>query len=523
MLSYGRWKMTLVILVSLAGLIFTIPNAFRDRAAEWPNWFQPITLGLDLQGGSYLLLQVEYQELMKEHLNSLLDEARTGLRKERIPYTGLKVDGDAVVLKIPSEEERPRALRLLRGQAASAGALLTSGEDGQVRIQFSPEEIENQRTWAIEQSIDIVRRRVDETGTREPTIQRQGADRIIVELPGIDDPERVKALIGKTAKLTFHLLDTSVTEEDLANRRVPYGSMILPNAEAGRAGEVPWYAVKKAVQLTGDHLIKAGIEYDKGAPAVSFQFDTVGGRKFGQVTTDNGGGFLAIVLDGKVISAPRIREPITGGRGIITGTFTSQEAADLALLLRAGALPAPLTPIEERTVGPGLGQDSIDAGKLASVLGACAVFVFMVVCYGLFGLFASLALMVNIVLLLGLLGAIGATLTLPGIAGIALTIGMAVDANVLIFERIREEAMGGRTPVNAVETGFTNAFSAIFDANITTLFAAMLLYYFGTGPVRGFAVTLALGVLTSMFTAIMVTHAIIHVWLRRARPKTIPL
>jgi preprotein translocase subunit SecD len=446
---------------------------------------------------------------------------RTTLRGERIRYSSLGMKDGAVLVTITNEEDRANALRLLRG--LETGIQATMDEAGAISMAFTEQALIEKRTQAVDQSIEIVRRRVDETGTREPSIQRQGDDRIIVELPGIDNPERVKALIGRTAKLTFHLLDDPVSPEDAARGRIPPGSRLLDNGEAGQAGQPNQLVVRKRVEVAGDRLVGAQATFQNAEPVVSFRFDTVGGRKFGQVTTENEGKFLAIVLDNRVISAPRIREPILGGSGIISGSFTTQDAQDLALLLRAGALPAPLTVLEERTVGPGLGADSIAAGELASVLGMIAVVAFMILAYGTFGLFANLALTVNVCLLIGILSGLGATLTLPGIAGIALTIGMAVDANVLIFERIREESRLGKGVITSIQAGFNNAFSAILDANVTTLFAAALLYYFGSGPVRGFAVTLAIGVLTSMFTAIMVTRFILSVWVRRAHPKTLPI
>ncbi|WP_413203629.1 protein translocase subunit SecD [Rhodospirillum sp. A1_3_36] len=520
-LSFPKWKMALVILVALAGLAFTIPNFMRDRADTMPSWWQPVTLGLDLQGGSYLLLQVEFETLVNEQLESLVESVRTALRGERIRYSGLGMRDGAVSLTITNPDDRAKALRLLRGLESGVQADMT--DDGRVSMSFTEQALIEKRTQAVDQSIEIVRRRVDETGTREPSIQRQGQDRIIVELPGIDNPERVKALIGQTAKLTFHLLDETVSPEDAARGRIPPGSKLLDNGEAGQPGQPDKLVVRKRVEVSGDRLVGAQASFQNGEPVVSFRFDTVGGRKFGQVTSDAEGKFLAIVLDNRVISAPRIREPILGGSGIISGNFTTQEAQDLALLLRAGALPAPLTVLEERTVGPGLGADSIAAGELASVLGLVAVVVFMIFAYGQFGIFANIALTVNICLLIGILSGLGATLTLPGIAGIALTIGMAVDANVLIFERIREESRLGKSLIHSIQSGFSNAFSAILDANVTTLFAAALLFYFGSGPVRGFAVTLSVGVLTSMFTAIMVTRFIISVWVRHARPKTLPI
>ena len=369
-----------------------------------------------------------------------------------------------------------------------------------------------------------MRRRIDETGTREPTIQRQGADRILVQLPGIDDPDRIKKLLGKTAKLTFKLLDENTTVGDALMGRLPPGSQLLEDADAvDNEGRPIQRVVRKRIIVGGEHLTDAQPTFQENQPVVSFRFDPVGARKFGDATSKNVGRRLAIVLDNKVISAPVIRSAITGGSGIITGGFTVREATDLALLLRAGALPAPLVILEERTVGPDLGADSIRAGKIAAVLGLVFVVVFMAVCYGLFGLAANVALLMNIVIIAAALSAFQATLTLPGIAGIVLTIGMAVDANVLVFERIREELAGGRTPISSVDAGYRRALTTIIDSNVTTLIAAILLLALGSGPVKGFGVTLAIGICTSMFTAVMVARLIIVTWLRKRRPQSLPI
>jgi len=521
MLYFAKWKIGLILIVCLTGIVFSVPNVLRGQAGAFPSWWQPVTLGLDLQGGSYLLLDVETDAVVREQLESLVESARAELRSARIRYVGLGVDNGSMVVTIPNAEQRTEAVRLLRALDRS-GTEMTQDGDGRIVLTFKEQTLIERRNQAVEQSIEIVRRRVDETGTREPTIQRQGDTRIIVELPGLDDPERIKALIGRTAKLNFHLLDDHVSPDDLAAGRVPPGTSVMPAGENNTSGP-PRYAVRKRVEVSGDRLVDAQPNFQDGQPVVSFRFDTAGGQRFGRVTQEAVGQHLAIVLDGAVISAPVIREPILGGSGIISGSFSVQETQDLALLLRAGALPAPLTVLEERTVGPGLGADSIEAGALASVLGLGFVIVFMIASYGLFGLMAVGALLLNLFLLLGALSLLGATLTLPGIAGIVLTMGMAVDANVLIFERMREEIRNGRSLMNSIETGFRQAFKAIFDANVTTLVAAALLFYFGSGPVKGFAVTLSLGILSSMFTAIMVTRLMVVVWLRRSRAKALPI
>jgi protein-export membrane protein SecD len=521
MLYFAKWKIGLILAICLAGLVFSVPNALRGQADGLPDWWQPVTLGLDLQGGSYLLLEVETDVVVREHVEALVENARAALREARIRYLGLGVEGGtAATVRIPNADERDQARRLLRDLDSEVE--VTEEADGRFVMAFSEQALAERRSQAVDQSIEIVRKRVDETGTREPTIQRQGVQRIIVELPGVDDPQRIKELIGRTAKLNFHLLDERVSPEDLASGQVPPGTTIMPAAENNASGP-PRYAVRKKIEVSGDRLVDAQPSFQDNQPVVSFRFDTAGGRRFGRVTQENVGQNLAIALDDAIISAPVIREPILGGSGIISGSFSVQETQDLSLLLRAGALPAPLTVLEERTVGPGLGADSIEAGALASILGLILVVVCMIALYGLFGVFAVTALMLNLFMLLGALSALGATLTLPGIAGIVLTMGMAVDANVLIFERMREEARNGRTLMNCIETGFKQAFKAIVDANVTTLVAAALLFYFGSGPVKGFAVTLSIGILSSMFTAIMVTRLLVVTWLRRGRAKALPI
>ena len=521
MLYFAKWKIGLILAICLTGFVFSVPNALRGQADGLPDWWQPVTLGLDLQGGSYLLLEVETDVVVREQVEALVENARAVLREARIRYLGLGMQGaTAAMVTIPNAGERDQARRLLRDLDAQVE--VTEEADGRFVMAFGEQALAERRSQAVDQSIEIVRKRVDETGTREPTIQRQGVQRIIVELPGVDDPQRIKELIGRTAKLNFHLLDERVSPEDLASGQVPPGSTIMPAAE-NNAGGPPRYAVRKKIEVSGDRLVDAQPSFQDNQPVVSFRFDTAGGRRFGRVTQENVGRNLAISLDDAIISAPVIREPILGGSGIISGSFSVQETQDLSLLLRAGALPAPLTVLEERTVGPGLGADSIEAGALASILGLILVVACMIAIYGLFGVFAVTALMLNLFLLLGALSALGATLTLPGIAGVVLTMGMAVDANVLIFERMREEARNGRTLMNCIETGFKQAFKAIVDANVTTLVAAALLFYFGSGPVKGFAVTLSIGILSSMFTAIMVTRLLVVTWLRRSRAKALPI
>ncbi|WNJ98267.1 protein translocase subunit SecD [Thalassospiraceae bacterium LMO-JJ14] len=526
MVNFPTWKKVLVALVCFFGIAFAAPNfAPENVTKDLPDWIphQQVNLGLDLRGGSHLLLEVEVQAVINEYLEALVDSARAELRGERIRYRALGKQTQSIGVTIPDAAQRDKALELLKALDSAAE---TSIDGDRITIAMTDPQIIERRTSAVQQSIEIIRRRIDETGVREPTIQRQGDDRVIVQLPGIDDPERVKRLIGKTAKLTFQMVDVQNSVEEAMAGRVPPGSVLLPLVESSvRPGQNPFILVKKRIAVSGENLVDAQPTFDgrDSQPVVSFRFDTIGARKFGKVTTENVKRPFAIVLDGKVISAPTIQEPILGGSGQISGSFSVQETNDLSLLLRAGALPAPLTILEERTVGPGLGADSIAAGEIACLVGLVAVIIFMVIAYGRFGIYADIALAMNIFLILGALSLLQATLTLPGIAGIVLTIGMAVDANVLIFERIREEVRSGRTPISAIDAGYSRAMTTIIDANLTTLIAAVLLYSFGSGPVRGFAVTLAIGIVTSMFTAIMLTRLFVVSWLRKTRPNELPL
>src|SRR5580704_14705962 len=528
MLYFANWKVLLICGACALGVLFSLPNLFGANQLSWLPSYIPhkqVALGLDLRGGSYLLLEVDVAAAQRDRLNTLIDNVRNALRDAKIGYTGLNVDGDAIVVTITDRDRFEDA----RAALAKIDPELTAdiGADGAASLKFSAQATDARRSQAVEQSIEIIRRRIDETGTKEPTIQREGQDRILVQLPGVDNPEHVKALLGRTAKLSFQLVDQSVSVEDARRGRLPPGDEILPAAEEGHSSRnvasAGAYVVRKRVMVGGDTLVDAQATFQNNEPVVSFKFDTVGAKRFGDATRENVGKPFAIVLDNKVISAPVIREPILGGSGIISGSFTVQSASDLALLLRAGALPAPIQILEERTVGAELGADSIHAGAVASIVGVALVVVFMVLFYGLFGIFADIALVFNLCLMLGALSLLGATLTLPGIAGIALTMGMAVDANVLIYERIREELRGGRSMLSSLEAGFTRAFGTIVDSHVTTLVAGILLYWLGSGPVKGFAVTLSIGVLTSLFSAILVTRLQIVTWLRRLKPKEIPL
>jgi preprotein translocase subunit SecD len=517
MVQFQRWKVLLVLAVIVAGIVAAIPNLFSaERLQSMPAWFpkSQVNLGLDLQGGSHLLLEVDLAALEQEHLEGLLDSVRASLRRAQIGYTNLASKGGVVSVEVrdPGQVEQARQL------IAEADSRVEVTADGPlISAKFTQAALQQLRSHAVDQSVEIVRRRIDEFGTKEPTIQRQGADRILVQVPGDRDPDRLKRALGTVAKLTFRFVEDDVSLADAQAGRLPPGTEMLPG-EGGRQ-EI----VQKRVMVSGENLVDAQATFQNNQPVVSFRFDSVGARRFGDATRDNVGRRFAIVLDNKVISAPVIREPILGGSGIISGSFTVESAQDLALLLRAGALPAPLNILEERTVGPGLGADSIRAGGIACLIGAILVMGFMVAAYGLFGMFANLALIVNVLLIISAMSILQATLTLPGIAGIALTMGMAVDANVLIYERIKEELRSGRTMLSSLEAGFNRAFGTILDSHITTLVAGLLLYWLGSGPVKGFAVTLSIGVLTSLFSAILVTRLQIVGWLRRWRPKEIPL
>jgi len=539
MLHFPRWKILLIVGICLAGVLGAVPNFLPKSAVEAiPSWFpsRPIHLGLDLRGGSHLLLEVDTDAIIKERLEAIVDAARGDLRRERISYTELAVVGKEVVVVVRDAQERERAVALLRAQAnqinnpvmgtTAPDISVQTGAEGRISAQLTEVALKDRRRSAIDQSIEIIRRRIDQTGTSEPVIQREGDSRIVVQLPGVDDPDRIKRLLGKTAKMTFRLVDDTVSYEDIARGRAPAGIEFLESDERGgrRGGGAEKIAVQRRVMVSGDTLTDAQATFQDNQPVVSFRFDSIGARRFGEATDRNVGKRFAIVLDGRVISAPVIREPIRGGSGIISGSFTVQSANDLALLLRAGALPAPLKIVEERSVGPGLGSDSIRAGAISAVVGLLLVMGFMFAAYGpIFGGIANIALLLNIVILAGALSILQATLTLPGIAGIVLTMGMAVDANVLIFERIREELRSGKSILAALDAGYARAMATIIDSNLTTLIANALLFQFGAGPVRGFAITISLGIITSVFTAVTVARLITVLWYRRTRPATLAI
>ena len=531
MVYFAKWKVVLVLLVCALGLVYAVPNLLDRRTLEaWApdaSCWMPVcqvTLGLDLQGGTHLLARVEYQEVVTSQVESLESALRRPLREADIGRRGgIGVIDDTVVFTLRDLADADR-LRDLVTELDPRFAVTVDPGSGGVAIAFTPEAIDELRTNAVSQSIEIIRERIDQLGTTEPNIQRQGEDRVLIQVPGEGDSQRVKDLIGPTAQMPFHLIDEATPVSQALAGRVPPGSFLAPSIETRADGEPEqWYVVRRTVNVSGENLVDAQPAISENQPVVSFRFDAAGARRFADATRNNQGNRLAILLDDKVISAPAIREPILGGSGIITGSFSFQSASDLALLLRAGALPASLTFLEERTVGPSLGADSIEAGKMAAIIGMTLVVVFMIASYGMFGAMAVVALGFNLTLIVAALSVFQATLTLPGIAGIVLTVGMAVDANVLIFERIREEIANKRSPISAIDAGYGRAMTTIIDSNLTTGIAALLLFALGSGPIKGFAVTLGIGILASMFTAIMVTRLMVVTWLRRSRPKTIPI
>ena len=553
MLQFSLTKKILIWVVVVLGFLFAMPNGFYNRvesvndarmqlengndtpeiisqASNWPSFLPSalVNLGLDLRGGAHLLARVRVDQVYEARMDAYWPEVRNALRKERASIgTIRRIDGENYDLRVrisePSQINHAvevvsalaRPVTTLSG-AGSRDIVVTSIEDT-IIIELSEAEKIATDTRTMDQSLEIIRRRVDEAGTREPTIQRQGTDRVLIQVPGIGSAEELKSIIGKTAKLTFHkvIQRTSNSDERVKNRQI-----LLPAQDE----EGVFYVLEKTPVINGDHLTDAQPAFDQNnRPAVSFRLNTTGARIFGQYTAENIGTPFAIVLDQEVVSAPTIQSHISGGSGIITGQFGVEETTLLSIQLRAGALPAELEYLQESTVGPDLGQDSIDAGTLACIVAFIAVLVFMSLSYGLFGIFANVALIINVALIFAVLSVISGTLTLPGISGIVLTVGMAVDANVLVFERIREELKKAKNPRKAIELGYERAFSAIIDANITTLIAAVILLVFGSGPVKGFAITLGIGIVTSVFTAIWVTRLLISIWIERKRPKSIEI
>ncbi|MGR3511649.1 MAG: protein translocase subunit SecD [Paracoccaceae bacterium] len=555
MLQIPLWKRILILAVCLAGVMFSAPNFFyatveqhndaveeiemlgstpeREAAASgWPGLLPSglVNLGLDLRGGVQLLAEVQVEDVYEDRMDGYWLGARDALVAIRdqvgfIERLDTAPEG-TLQIHIQNSEALNDAVAAVRGiaqpvasfSAAGATDIVVAGQGNVITVELSEDEklATDQRT--VQQSLEIIRRRIDEVGTREPNIQRQGTNRILIQVPGLGSAAELKELIGTTARLTFHPVVGIVSEGTVARS----GNIVLPELPPPGQPPAEFFELEGTSILSGDDLVDAQPSFDQnGRPSVSFRFNAAGARIFGLYTTENVGALFAVVLDDEVITAPQIQEAIPGGSGQITGNFTVEESVDLAVLLRAGALPAELTFLQEQTVSPTLGQESIDAGTLACVIAFAAVMVFMFLSYGLFGLFANFALILNVALLFGVLSSIGATLTLPGIAGIVLTIGMAVDANVLVFERIREELKTAKGPSRAIELGYEKAMSAIIDANITTFITATILFTLGSGPVKGFAVTLGIGIVTSVFTALFVTRLFVVMWFERKRPRTI--
>ncbi len=503
-------KKLAIVFISLFGMLLAVPTISPKLAPYFPSWIQPIPLGLDLKGGAQLLLEVDTDVMLKEKSAQLYDEARGALidrSKGVIRFSDLRNTGNGVSLVVRESSEVSKAKGRLKSVLGNGVDISSSGKT--LTITYTSKAREEMIQDAMNRSIEIVRRRIDALGTKEPSIQSQGGKYILVQLPGVDNPEHIKELIGRTAKMTFHLVNENITNEQLASGHAPSGTMFLPYMEGGQL--VPVYA---RVEVSGDSLKNSEASFDQNnMPVVTTEFDASGARRFAKLTTEHVNERFAIVLDDKVLSAPTIREPIPGGRGQISGNFTLQSAKDLAVLLRSGALPAPLEVIEERTVGAGLGADTIATGKIGSAVGVLFVLVFMAMLYGIFGLFADIVLIVNLLMIVGVSALFGATLTLPGIAGIVLTLGMAVDANILPFERIRDEVRAGVPTLRAVDYGFTRSTKTVLDGELTNLICALILFQFGAGPIRGFAVTLSIGVATTLFTCLLLTRVFVDYYM----------
>lgn len=522
MLHIEKWKIIFVLIISLLGVAYAVPNILPATQQAWlqanvPSWLpsKTVNLGLDLRGGSHLLLEADTKKVFTQRIDAMEDGARSSLRRDGISFTDMQTVDNGISFKLVDlGKDRDSATKIARDLEENTDVAVA--EDGTVSAVLTEVGIKAINKSTLSKSIEVIRRRIDETGTKEPLIQQQGDSRIVVQVPGVENPDDIKALLGKTGEMSFHLLD----ENAGTTGELSAGSMRVPFRD--RPGQM--IAIKKRAAVLGDKLVDSQPTFDRdGSSVVSFRFNSVGSKQFCDITTENIDKPFAIKLDKEVISAPVIRSAICGGTGQISGNFTTKEANDLSLMLRAGALPAPLKIVEERSVGPTLGSDSIAAGKHAAIVAFVLVFAGMAAIYGLFGFFANIALFLNIVFILAVLSMLQATLTLPGIAGIILTIGIAVDANVLIYERIREELRQGRTVLSAVDTGYKLALHTIIDANLTTLIVAFILFSFGSGPIKGFAVAMCIGIITSMFSAIMLTRLMVLVWLKKNRPTSLPL
>ncbi len=511
-MDFSRSKIISIIVVCLLGLLISLGNFFNLGVFSKNK----VNLGLDLKGGSQLLLKIDYDTYLEDQLNFTLSELRSELRKNKIravPQIKIKTNNENEKLSfiaLSSVADDMKEIKKIVKDINSNLSVDKNGED--VEIVFSKSAIDEAKYNLLMQSMEIVRRRIDETGTKEPTIQAQGKDRILVQVPGMASPDELKKVLGKTAKMTFHFVNTSIMNETL----IPNNVIAMNEMNSDFV-----YYVEKEIALNGDLLKDAFVSFSDGQPSVAFKMNSIGAKRFSEITKNNIGRPLAIVLDNEVITAPRINSHIMGGEGIISGNFTIDDANRVALLLRAGALPAPLEIIEERVVGPSLGEDSIKSGLQACALGLVVVFVFMLALYKFFGILSTITLMINLVLTLAILSLLNATLTLPGIAGIVLSIGMAVDTNILILERIKEEYKETKKVYNSVSNGFNYAWATIFDSNITTIIVSIILYALGTGAVKGFALVLAIGILTSMFSGVLLTKLLLYVWLEKFQPRKI--
>ena len=527
MLYFSKFKSISILLICLTGIIFAFPNLLSQNTVNNLPKIMPhkqINLGLDLRGGSHLLVEVQSSVRASERMDDLYDEIRIELRRNKIILSDIAQSNNQIKITLSDDGFKGDLINIIESLSQNVRGQLGTGQlaneleiaeqiDGSILVSMTEEALSDLLRRSVDQSIEIIRRRIDELGTKEPTIQRQGESRILIQVPGLDDPKRLKDLLGTTAKMTFHLIDPFSDGGNISR-----SSMQLKHADNEST-----YVLERRSIIGGENLVDAqpGFDSQTNQPIVNFRFDGQGSRKFGKITTDNVGKPFAIVLDNEVISAPIINEPILGGSGMISGSFTVQEANDLAILLRAGALPAPLVILEERTVGPGLGADSIKSGQIASILGLVLVLIYMFASYGRFGIYSNISLLINLSLIVAILSILQATLTLPGIAGIILTIGMAVDANVLIFERIREEISNKKSVINAIDNGYKRARTTILDANITTFIAAIILFQLGSGPIKGFSITLAIGIITSVFTAFTLTRFFVALWIKRSNPKEI--
>jgi preprotein translocase subunit SecD len=530
MIRLPRWKVIIVLAALVFGVLFTLPNLLpASTLAALPPWLphNKINLGLDLQGGSYLLYEVDTVALKQEKLTNLNEDVRNTLQQKQIASTPPSVVNGEVDVRITDPGQIDTAInefQALGSPLPTGGRDVTvrKGADQHVLLSISDQAMQTESIQAVQQNIEIIRRRVDAMGTREASITRQGATRIVIEAPGESDPEKLKNVIGQTAKLSFHLVDDTVSPDDMAAGRIPPQDEKLPSEESYDKGGL---VVNRRPIVSGEMLVQAnaGIDQDRGGPDIEFRFNGQGTTRFATFSSQNIGKRFAIVLDNKIITAPTMQEPITTGSGRITGQFTQEYANNLALLLRSGALPAPMKVVQQSTVGAELGADAIQRGAISLAIGTAAIFVFIVLAYGLFGVFAACALLLNGLLMTAMLSLTQATLTLPGIAGLVLTLAVAIDANVLIYERMRDEARAGRSAVASVDHGYSLAYPSIADANLTSLIAALIMFEFGSGPVKGFAWTLSMGVICSVFTAILVTQVLIGWWFRLARPKKLPI